>query len=419
MLLSHKTTIKINRNYSNIIGHMCYAAYKLWNVCNYERVHYKELALPAGYPDWYYQKKAHKSDLWYKQLPSQTAQEVCKLLDKSWKSFYTLKKTNGIQNPRPPKFKHDPIAVTYMQNAVVHCPGSDMVRLSVPKKLTEYMESVYGISDHFIYLENKIFKTTDTIKQIKIYPPENNECCIIIIYEVDDVARLSDNGKYLSIDLGLHNLMTCYDSSSGDTFIVGRKYLSYCNYFNKEIAKAQSQWAKSQYAHGIKYPKTSNHVRKFYKKKNDTINDYLHKCTRYIVSYCKCNDIHTVVIGNITNIRKDNSLGSVTNQKLHSLPYNKIYIMLEYKLAAEGICFVKQKESYSSQCSPLMPIVSKNNACRSNRVKRGLYRDGNHSWNADCVGAFNILRLYFQKNKINICLDPMEIKSPHIVKVAA
>ena len=108
-----------------------------------------------------------------------------------------------------------------------------------------------------------------------------------------------------------------------------------------------------------------------------------------------------------------------TNQKLHSLPYNKIYIMLAYKLAAEGICFVKQKESYSSQCSPLMPVVSKNNACRSNRVKRGLYRDGNHSWNADCVGAFNILRLYFQKNKINICLDPMEIKSPHIVKVAA
>ncbi len=97
----------------------------------------------------------------------------------------------------------------------------------------------------------------------------------------------------------------------------------------------------------------------FIKRKNDTINDYLHKCTRYIVSYCKCNDIHTVVIGNITNIRKDNSLGSVTNQKLHSLPYNKIYIMLEYKLVAEGICFVKQKESYSSQCSPLMPIVSK------------------------------------------------------------
>ncbi len=72
--------------YSNIIGHMCYAASKLWNVCNYERHHYKELGLEK-YPDWYYQKKAHKGDLWYRQLPAQTAQETCKQLDKAWKSF--------------------------------------------------------------------------------------------------------------------------------------------------------------------------------------------------------------------------------------------------------------------------------------------------------------------------------------------
>lgn len=32
MLLSQKTTIKLNNAESNIIGHMCYAAYKLWNV---------------------------------------------------------------------------------------------------------------------------------------------------------------------------------------------------------------------------------------------------------------------------------------------------------------------------------------------------------------------------------------------------
>ena len=86
MLLSHRTSVKIRPEYSNIIGHMCYAASKLWNVCNYERHHYKELGLEK-YPDWYYQKKAHKGDLWYKQLPSQTAQETCKQLDKAWKSF--------------------------------------------------------------------------------------------------------------------------------------------------------------------------------------------------------------------------------------------------------------------------------------------------------------------------------------------
>ena len=69
MLLSKKTSIKVSREYANLIGHMCYAASKLWNVCNYERQHYKETGIEQ-HPDWYYQKKAHKEDLWYKQLPS-------------------------------------------------------------------------------------------------------------------------------------------------------------------------------------------------------------------------------------------------------------------------------------------------------------------------------------------------------------
>ncbi len=42
MLLSHKTSVKVTEDQANIIGHMCYAASKLWNVCNYERLHYKK-----------------------------------------------------------------------------------------------------------------------------------------------------------------------------------------------------------------------------------------------------------------------------------------------------------------------------------------------------------------------------------------
>ena len=62
MLLSKKTSIKVSREYANLIGHMCYAASKLWNVCNYERQHYKETGIEQ-HPDWYYQKKAHKEEL--------------------------------------------------------------------------------------------------------------------------------------------------------------------------------------------------------------------------------------------------------------------------------------------------------------------------------------------------------------------
>ena len=417
MLLSHKTKVSLNNGYSNIIGHMCYAAYKLWNIGNYERMNYKELGL-SEYPDWYYQKKYHKDDLWYKQLPSQTAQEVLKLLDKSWKSFYVLQKTHGIENPRPPRFKQAPIVITYMQNAIVHEKNSDAIRLSLPKQLKLFMSETYGISDNYIYLKNMIFKNTDAIKQIKIYPPEGNKCDIIIIYEVEDVMPLSDNGRYLSIDLGLHNLMTCYDSTSGDTFIVGRKYLSICNYFNKEIARVQSQWSSLQNGKGVKFPKSSKHIQRIHKKKNNTINDYLHKVTRYIVSYCVKNQINTVVIGDITNIRKDNDLGNVTNQKLHSLPYAKIYIMLKYKLEMNGITLIKQNEAYTSQTSPLCESVTKESAKKNNRIKRGLYKDGDKVWNADCVGVYNILRVYLSNNSKNINLNPNEINNPYVVKVA-
>ena len=357
---------------------MCYAAYKLWNACNYERLHYKELGL-AEYPDWYYQKKAHKDDLWARQLPSQTAQEVCKLLDKSWKSFYELNRSHGIANPRPPRFKHDCIAITYMQKAIVHEPGSAIVRLTLSKHLKMYMSESYDINDKFLFLENKIFESVDNIKQIKIYPPSNGECRTIVIYETDDVVPKPDNGNYLSIDLGIHNLMTCYNSRTGETFIAGRKYLSLCHYYNKEIARVQSQWSSQQYNNGV----------------------------------------NTVVIGDITNIRKNKDFGNVTNQKLHALPYKKIYTMLDYKLAQEGITLVKQKENYSSQTSPLMPCVDKINADKHNRVKRGLYRDGLYSWNADCVGAYNILRLFLAKQKIDVRLDPKSIKEPFISKVAA
>ena len=102
MVLSKETTVILTNEEANILGHMNYAAYKLRNVCNYERNNYRNLGL-SEYPDWYYQKKVHKDNIWYRSLPSQTAQEVCKILDKSWKSYFKLLRTGGIENLHPPK----------------------------------------------------------------------------------------------------------------------------------------------------------------------------------------------------------------------------------------------------------------------------------------------------------------------------
>lgn len=351
MLLSHKTMIKLNSIQSNIIGHMCYAASKLWNVCNYERQNYKTLGL-SQYPDWYYQKKAHKDDFWFKQLPAQTSQEVSKLLDSAWKSFYKLQKTQSIMNPRPPRFRQKSMPVTMLQMGIVHKPGSDTIRLSIAKQMKDHMLSAYDIHDNFIFLKNSIFKNMDAIKQVILYPPTDGKCNVIVVYEVPDIEILPDNGRYLSIDPGIHNLLTCYNSATGETFIVGRRYLSICRQFDKEIARVQSQWSLQQSRKGVKYPKSSKHISRLHGNKKTAVYDYLHKVTRAIVLYCKANGIHAVVAGDITNIRRNKNFGNVTNQKLYALPYCKIYQMLEYKLSLEGISFIRQKENYSSQVAP-------------------------------------------------------------------
>lgn len=390
MLLSHKTKVRLSEGEANIIAHMCYAASKLWNICNYERIHYKELGL-TRYPDWYYQKSYHKDNMWFKSLPSQTAQEVCKLLDKSWKSFYSLQKSKGIENPRPPRFKQSGIAITYMQNGIMHEKESEQVRLSIPKGLREYMRDTYSINDRYLFLKNKIFKDIDRMKQLRIYPPQDNICEVIAIYETKDTEELSDNGHYLSIDLGLHNLFTCYDSE-GSSFITGREYLSICRKYDKEIKRVQSQWARTQADKGIRYPEPSKHVLTLYQKKRDSVKDYLHKVTRNLAEYCVEQDIHTVIIGDIRYIRKGKDLGAKTNQKLHGLPYKKIVSMLAYKLKQRGIRLIKQEESYTSQCSPYSRCVSAEYAEKKNRKERGLYFTEGKVYNADAVGAFNIMR---------------------------
>lgn len=417
MLLSHKTTVKLTKDEANIVAHMCYAAYKLWNVCNHERKNYRELGLEK-YPDWYYQKSHHKDGIWYRSLPSQTAQEVCKQLDKAWKSYFALVKSGGIENPGTPRYKQEGICITYMQNGMQHDREKGRIRFSLSKGLRKHMSDEYGINARYLYLENCIFQDIDAIKQIKMYPPEKNgEMKVIMIYETEDPEEKADNGKYLGIDLGLHNLMTCYDSD-GSCFILGRRYLDMTRYYDKEIGRVQAQWYEVQARMGVRYPKTSKHIQGLYKKKKDTVNDYLHKVTKYVADYCSDREINTVVTGDLKNIRKENDLGQVTNQKLHALPYEKLCEMLEYKLKQRGIRLIMQEESYSSQCSPFSEKVGKAYAEKRKRVKRGLYRDSRHAFNADAVGAYNILRKYYACAGIEKVMPVTGLSNVTVKKVA-
>lgn len=440
MLLARKLQVEVTEEQCCYFSHMCYAAGKLWNLCNYEKHHWKELGLKE-FPNWYYQKKKWKNNFWYKMLPSQTAQEVCKVLDKSWKSYTSLKKTGGIRYPQPPNNKEIPMPITYMQNGMKH--SDDTVRLSLPSTLKQMVKEADGMEENFLFLKHKVFSQVSNIKQLMIFPPQNGKCDVVLNYEVKETAALPGNGKYLAIDLGIHNLATCFDSANDKTFIVGREYLAICHYFHKEIAKAQSALAKRPALAKIQsvpqgyildgrygstesryLAKQSQHTSKRLKtlrrKRNNSIRDYLHKLTKFIVNYCIENEINTVVIGDLKGLAK-NKNGSRNrksyNQKLHEMPYFKISTMLEYKLTLEGINFVLQEESYSSQCSPNTPEVSKQYSQKSNRIQRGLYIEDNKIYNADAVGAFNILRKYCSSKGIKQQFSIKGLQNTEIIKL--
>lgn len=92
--------------------------------------------------------------------------------------------------------------------------------------------------------------------------------------------------------------------------------------------------------------------------------------------------------------------------------------MLEYKLKLYGIRLIKQEESYSSQCSPKSEEVSKEFAVSHNRVERGLYTEGKQAYNADAVGAYNILRKYCTTSGNDITMPIFGLSNPEIIKVA-
>ena len=91
------------------------------------------------------------------------------------------------------------------------------------------------------------------------------------------------------------------------------------------------------------------------------------------------------------------------------------------KVVAEELCPIRRcisakEESYTSQCSPLSPEVGKRYAEPSNRKERGLYRDGNRVYNADAVGAYNILRKYHSVSGVKKELSVTGLKTPEIIK---
>jgi putative transposase len=157
-------------------------------------------------------------------------------------------------------------------------------------------------------------------------------------------------------------------------------------YYNKTKAKLQSKLENDK--------RTSKRIEKLTLKRNNKINDYLHKASRYIVNQLVSKDISKLIIGYNKQWKQDINIGKRNNQNFVNIPFYKFISMLEYKCELEGVEMITHEESYTSKCSFLdNEPIKKHDSYLGKRIKRGLFRSSKGELiNADLNGSYNIMR---------------------------
>lgn len=341
----------------------------------------------------------------YDFLPSAVAQQVLTNLSENWKSFKALqekfekgelKNFNGI--PSIPKYRKEPYFVTRFDKRAF---SVDLVNNTICLLKQKY-NIVFKIPKNILSEKGKI-------RFIRIVP-KSTYFVIEVVYYKRRPRLLPDNGKALSIDLGIDNLVTATDNvGTYNPIIVNGKIVKSINQqYNKKLAKLKSKLPTGIY--------TSKAIKKLTEQRSKQINDQFHKITRSLVNYCINQNINTIVLGYNILWKQKVKMGKVNNQKFTSIPYYKLKQMLEYKCALAGIRFMIIDEAYTSKASCLDHDLStgKQFDFSGKRVCRGVYRSSNGTLiNADVNAAYNILRkAKFKVKKVSLKTNKLSFTNP-------
>ena len=226
---------------------------------------------------------------------------------------------------------------------------------------------------------------------VRICPKAN--CFVIeIIYRKEvnlEKSALLNRNYSLLTDIGLDNIVACVATKVGvpPLLVKGGGLKSINQWWNKRVGELQSQ-GKYQHVESITF------------KRNNQIDDYIHKVAHIVVSYCLAFDIGRIIIGLTPDWKQRANMGKVNNQKFCNIPHRKLIDNIKYLAEEYGIIVTVREESYTSKASSLdfdkMPDSYQENAvCHfsGKRVKRGLYRTSTGKLiNADLNGAINIGR---------------------------
>ena len=380
MILVEQQIIKSNHPHFNELGELMCVSKSLYNMALYNvRQHYFESknddSVKYKFLSYVENWKKLKATEVFQTLDSHCGQEIIKLVDKSFKSFFTLicKKKQGDYQERCsiPKYKdkneYCPLIFPQfpkIKNGVIKVPKSKMA-----------------------------FKTkVENVKQFR-FIHKGNHIVLEVLYEVKEPTLLEDNGRYAAIDLGIDNLCSVSSNCCNSFIINGKPVKSINQYYNKKKARLQRRVKKCQ-----KKNKSKKIVR-LTEKRNRKVKDYFHKTSRYIVNQLVSNQINTLIIGYNKGWKQEVNIGKRNNQKFVGIPFNTLLDMLHYKCNLVGIKVIVTEEAYTSKCSFIdNEEIKKKENYLGKRTKRGLYKskDG-RLINADINGSYNIMRKGLKK----------------------
>ena len=401
-----KHTIKQNNSYYPIFCDFAHKSKNLYNHANYlirnefvkndKWLRYREL------------DKILKTDLEfddYRQMPTaQSAQQILKLLDKNWQSFFkaikdwSKSRDKYLGRPKLPKYKPKngkQILILTNQN------------VKLKEGLLYFPKSFKGfiVKPKFIEKENFV-----SFQQVR-FIPDYKSFVLELVYniEIPDTS-LSDNGRYLSVDIGLDNLATVVNNKGLKPFVINGKGLKSINkYYNKQVSHYR------EVAKKMNNRDYTNRMDLLTRKRNHKIDDYMHKASKYLIDYAIENNFNTIVIGNNKRWKQKSSMSKQVNQSFVGIPHMKFIQMVQYKAQNVGINVILTEESYTSGTSFLdneAPI--KENYNKSRRVHRGLFISNKGiKINADVNGAYQIMKKVFPNMKTDgiegVALHPIRV----------
>jgi len=249
------------------------------------------------------------------------------------------------------------------------------------------------------------------IKRMSILPRINGKLFEVKLTYVDDETETTNGEKFMGIDLGVKNLLTCVDSDNKSFIVDGKECLSVNRLYNMKLGKCYAQVANDPQRKLIvngkqKINYATKQIQKLYLKRMWYLNTYMDKAARIVIDYCKSNGISTIMLGYNRGFKSKgfeegtNKEKARLNQNFLQIPHGRLKNRLIDLCSRNGITINIIDESYTS----LVSFYDDEKICKHNvymgKRKGRLYETANGKIvNADVNGALNILRKGIEKHK--------------------